>query len=168
MKKSLFCILLVLALVLVPALAFADDTDVTAEVDETYTITIPATVNFGTIVRNSGTQSQPFEVTASDVFLDPRDEIRVNLTTTLSNDNRGGMWLTHDTVPLEWDIPYALYNSTNQVGITDDFVCFETNRTESGHIDVNTDDVGGEPVIYAPGSYTDTMTFTIGVYTKGT
>ena len=133
----------------------AENSNITADVEETYNIIIPATVEFGNIEKDSGTVSQPFVVTASDVFIEPGDEIHVNFSSCISWTLYSSLFLMHDAAENEWDLPYALYNSSGQVGIGDDFATFTANGSESGHVDVDTS------YIDYPGIYTDTMTFII-------
>ena len=133
----------------------AENSNLTADVEETYNIIIPATVEFGTIEKDSGTVSQPFVVTASDVFIEPGDEIHVSFASSISWVTYGNLFLMHDAAENEWDLPYSLNNSGSQVGIGDDFASFTANGSESGHVDVDTS------YIDYPGIYTDTMTFII-------
>ena len=159
MKNKILIILLVMALIMVLAMptAFADDSVINADVDESYTITIPATVDFGVILKNTGTETQPFVVEASDVFIRYDESVHVHFTGCASDDSatRSGTWLMHDANEPEWDIPYTLNNSTSLVGIGDEFASFTADGTESGHVDADTS------YIDYPGSYSDTMTFTI-------
>ena len=155
--KRILTVLLVIALiiVLVPAKALSDDTVISAEVEESYTIWIPEEIDFGTKQKDSGTYSHIFAVFASDIFIRHGEQIRVTFTSCVSWTSHGSFLLMHDTGEPEWGIPYTLSNSTSQVGVGDDFATFTSNGSEYGEVVIDT------AYIDYPGSYSDTMTFTI-------
>ena len=131
----------------------ADNTEVTAAVDSTYTIIIPATVNFGTLVKNSGLVTREFDVTASGVIIEDDASIDVKVTGPflMSNEDGGG----------DVDLPFALSNEAGAIEVPypATFATFTAaipvDGTENGSVSVDTDD------ITAAGSYKGTMVFSI-------
>ena len=123
-------------------------TEVTAAVNPTYMIVIPSSVNFGTLLKNSGLIERDFDVEAKGVLIDSNGSINVSVAGPFK------MWDVNGTgsVPLA----YALKNANQPIpeagGL---FANFKGDHIEEGMISVNTVD------ITAAGSYQGTMTFTI-------
>ena len=127
--------------------AMSDDTEVTAGVDPTFMINIPAAVDFGTLIKGSGEQTQDFVVEAQGTVLEPGASIVVTANGPfVMKDNDGAG---------EAQINFQLWNSVNQVGFDDEFAAFFGDRTEDGTVRVDTD------LIETAGSYKGTMSFTI-------
>ena len=75
-------------------------TEVTAGVDPTYTIVIPAAVNLGSLQKNTGLKSQAFDVTAQNVVIEESKHIIVSVSSNFK--------LTSGTTLLG----YLLYKNT--------------------------------------------------------
>jgi hypothetical protein len=123
-------------------------TVVTAAVDPTYTIIIPAAVDFGTLVKDGSTVTQDFDVTAQGVVIEDTASIVVSVAgpfEMLDEDGTG-------SVALE----YTLSNNTAAIPTAGGpFTTFTSSRTEEGSVAVDTNN------ITAAGSYQGTMVFTI-------
>lgn len=124
------------------------DTEVTAGIDPSYMIIIPAAVDFGTLIKDTGIETQVFPVQAVDVVLEPGHEIAVGVTSDfLMNDLNGAGTVT---------LAYTLYNSTpTLITSGSEFAAFGADGTETGTVEVDT------TAITAAGSYQGTMDFTI-------
>ena len=122
-----------------------ENTVVTAGVDPTYTIVIPAAVNFGTLQKDTGLRTQNFPVTAQNVLIENGKAIIVSVN---SNFN-----MASGTTLLG----YLLNKPGGGVmtGDGDTFAQFSVSETQTGSVEVDTDD------IVKAGSYQGTMTFTI-------
>lgn len=123
-------------------------TQVSGGVDPVYVIVIPASVDFGTMNKDSGIISQEISIEAHSVVIEEGYEINVGVTSdfVMKNDNGFG------TVSL----PFYLYNSAPTLitsGST--FTTFESDRTETGQVTVDTAD------ITKAGAYEGTMDFVI-------
>ncbi|MGI5918362.1 MAG: hypothetical protein ACOX8N_01705 [Christensenellales bacterium] len=123
----------------------ADDTLVTASVDPTFTIVIPAAVNLGTLQKDVAVLPQTFEVEAKNVIIETGKSIVVSVASDFRLSTSGGATLG-----------YVLRNSTSEVGDKGIFATFTADRVESGSVRVP--DTSG---ISVAGVYQDTMTFTI-------
>jgi hypothetical protein len=122
------------------------ETEVTAGVDPTYTIIIPATLDFGTLTKNSGTATVTFDVTASGLVLELGSRVNVTVSGDFTMSDSGA------------DLPYSLYNTTSsETALVDggQFASFTADGTQNGRAEVNTG------VIVNAGEYQDTMVFTI-------
>jgi hypothetical protein len=123
-------------------------TEVSAGVDPTYTIIIPASVDFGTLVKDGSTVTQDFDVTAQGVVIEDTASIVVSVAgpfEMLDEDGTG-------SVALE----YTLSNNTAAIPTAGGpFTTFTSSRTEEGSVAVDTNN------ITAAGSYQGTMVFTI-------
>jgi hypothetical protein len=118
---------------------------VTAGVDPTYTIVIPATVNFGTLQKDVAVPDKAFNVKAQNVIIEADKEIVVSVDSNFKLSTSGG-------TPLD----YELYNSSGKVVNNAPFATFTGDRIESGWVKVPS--TAG---ISVAGIYQDTMTFTI-------
>jgi len=125
-------------------LNFANGTEVTADVDPSFIITIPASVNFGTLTPGTGTVTQNFNVTASNVMLEAGSEISVKVTSDFKMTAAG-----------DAELPYGLRNSTAYLTSGDEFASFTGNRTEYGYVYLSRANIKNA------GNYKGTMTFTI-------
>lgn len=127
-----------------------EDTEVSASVDPTYMIIIPAAVDFGTLVKDTGVQTQSFPVQATGLVIEDGYEINVVVSSEfVLNDMDGAGTL---------ELPYVLYNGDTPpaaVATGGLFAAFDVDGTENGTIEVDTAD------ITAAGSYKGTMNFTI-------
>jgi hypothetical protein len=124
------------------------ETEVTAGVDPTYTIVIPASVDFGTLVKDGSTVTKAFDVKAQSVLIEADASIVVSAEGpfVMKDDDGAG------TIPLE----YTLSNSSAAIpAVGGTFTTFYGSRTEEGSVEVDTDN------ITAAGSYKGTMVFTI-------
>lgn len=123
-------------------------TQVTGGVDPSYIIIIPASVDFGTMVKGSGLKSQDFAVEAKDVVLEDGYSIKVSVSSSFTMKDKDGS----GSVLLD----YMLKNSVpTQMTSGAVFTTFTEDRIETGEISVNTDN------IKKAGSYKGTMDFTI-------
>lgn len=125
-----------------------ENTEVSANVDPTYMIIIPAAVDFGTLLKNSGVQTQSFPVQAMGLIIEDGYEIAVGVSSNFTMKDMDGS----GTVSLDYD----LYNSTpTQMADGSVFATFTADGTETGSVEVDTS------AITAAGSYKGTMDFTI-------
>ncbi len=138
------------------------NTVVTATVNPTYIIIIPAEVNFGTLVKNTGFKEKAFYVKAQNVALEPGAKIEVKVTSALKMYDNNGAGTN--------ELAYVLKNNNTAadpvVGQGDIYATFNENTTTAkplleniGNVTVNTADIG-----YA-GAYKGVMTFTIAYVT---
>lgn len=124
-----------------------EDTEVSANVDPTYIIIIPAAVDFGTLVKDTGVQTQAFPVQAVGVVLEPGCHIDVDVAgpfLMMDEDGLGGVSLA-----------YNLSNESGLITPPSTFATFIGDDTEDGTVSVDT------TAIAAAGSYKGTMNFTI-------
>jgi hypothetical protein len=123
------------------------NTDVTAGVEPTYIIVIPAAVDFGTLVKDSGTVGMDFDVTAQGVVIEKNAHIDVDVTGPFEMKNNNGS----GTVSLA----YGLRNESGAITPPGQFASFTGDGTEDGTVAVNTAN------ITTAGSYKGTMVFSI-------
>jgi hypothetical protein len=123
------------------------NTDVTAGVEPTYIIVIPAAVDFGTLVKDSGTVGMDFDVTAQGVVIENNAHIDVDVTGPFEMKNNNGS----GTVSLA----YGLRNESGAITPPGQFASFTGDGTEDGTVAVNTAN------ITTAGSYKGTMVFSI-------
>jgi len=123
----------------------ADDaTEITATVDPTYTIVIPASVNFGTLQKGTGTETRAFNVKAQNLLLESGKSVIVKV-----NSN----YLMHAGAAT---LAYLLSNEDGPVsGPNAQFAAFTANGTKAGEVSVN------KANIQYAGNYMGTMIFTI-------
>lgn len=130
-----------------------ENTEVTAGIDPSFMIIIPAAVDFGTLIKNSGIQAQAFPVEAQGVVIETGYEITVGVSSDFTMLDLDGL----GSVPLA----YLLYNSTpTLIADTDEFSAFDADRVENGTVEVDTS------LITAAGSYKGTMDFAIAYEAK--
>jgi hypothetical protein len=121
-------------------------TEVKAGVDPTYTIVIPASVDFGTLVKDTGIASIPFSVTASGLLLEAGAKVNVTVDGDFTMSDGGA------------ELPYALFKVVaGGTALTSggQFASFSVDGVQNGRADVNT------ATIASAGEFEDTMTFTI-------
>ena len=121
-------------------------TDVEAGVDVTYTIIIPASVDFGTLTAGAEIVSQPFNVTATGVLLEGGAHVDIAVSSDFTMSDGGA------------DLPYELYNvSSGGIALSsgNQFASFDEDGTQDGRAEVDTSDITNA------GSFMDTMVFTI-------
>ncbi len=122
-------------------------TEVTSGVDDTYTIIIPAKVDFGTLARGTGLKEESFTVSAENVVIGPTAKIDVKVTSSFT--------MLNGTTPLA----YKLYKSGSvQVASTETFASFAAGtlaQSEAGKVTVDTAEI-----VYS-GDYSGIMTFAI-------
>lgn len=125
------------------------DTNVTFNVDPTYTVTIPATVTLAKAA--DGSYKQDATITAADVRLEEGKTIVVTLACDFQLDTAASA---------TYKLPYTVTVDDNTTAIaTDDTVAtFTTNTTEQS----STLHFTAANPTYA-GNYSDTVTFTIAV-----
>jgi len=123
------------------------ETDVTAGVDPSYIIVIPAAVDFGSLVKGSGLVERDFNVVAQNVVLEPEASVKVSVTSPFAMNNQNGAGGI--------ELAYTLSNSEESLASGDLFATFTADRTEDGTIAVNTD------IIQSAGTYKGTMVFTV-------
>ncbi|HZK29106.1 MAG TPA: hypothetical protein VFD19_02690, partial [Clostridia bacterium] len=124
-------------------------TIVTANVDSTYTIIIPAAVNFGTLIKDSGVVTMPFDVTAQGVLIDADASITVNVESEFKMDDG-------KTTPTL--LAYELFDVNSggtKLATGGLFASFTESGTQNGRSAVDTS------TITAAGSYSGTMVFKI-------
>ena len=122
------------------------DTEVTADVNPTYTIVIPASVDFGTLIKGTNIVSKPFNVTASGLLIEYDAHVDVYASSDFAMYAGSA------------DLPYSLYNTTTGSDALEDgdqFASFNTGATQSGRVEVDTSDIDNA------GDFEDTMVFTI-------
>lgn len=133
--------------------AMSQDTDVTAVVDPTYMIIIPAAVDFGILTKGTGVQEMDFPVEARDVVIENGYEIVVGVSSPFVMNDQNGAGPA--------SLGYKLYDSVpGLINDGDVFSSFEADRTETGEVTVNADD------IVKAGSYKGTMDFAISYEAK--
>ena len=119
-------------------------TEVTAGVDPTYTIVIPAAVNFGTLQKDTGTRTQNFPVTAQNVLIENGKAIIVSVNSNFKMASGGTL------------LGYLLKKFGGGVMASGgEFARFSADGESIGSVEVDTD------LIVQAGSYQGTMTFTI-------
>ena len=123
------------------------DTDITAEIDPTFMIIIPAAVDFGNILKDTGVQEQNFPVEAIGVLLEPGCNIDVTVTSPFVMKDEDGAGSV--------ELAFAMNNESGAVLTGNTFATFTGNDTEDGSIAVNTDN------ITMAGSYKGTLVFAI-------
>ena len=129
------------------------DTAVTFNIDPTYSVTIPATVELDKVVASDGTitYEKDMTITASDVRLEEDQKVEVTLTSDFKLDTADSATYKLDyTVTVDGD---AVANN----GVVAAFGTDTAEQSETLHF------VAGNPT-YA-GDYSDTVTFTISVVT---
>lgn len=121
-------------------------TEVKAGVDPTYTIVIPASVDFGSLVKDSGVITREFDVSASGVIIEAGASIDVNVTGPFAMSDEDGEG--------DVELPFALSNEAGTI-TAGTFAHFTGGNTEDGNVSVNTG------AITKAGSYKGTMVFSI-------
>jgi hypothetical protein len=129
-------------------IVIGDDTDVTAGVDVSYIIVIPAAVDFGTLTKGSGIITKSFEVTADGMVLEDGARVEVDVAGPFVMKDRAGIG--------DVSLLYTLSNHTSAISSTGgNFTTFTEDRTETGSIAVNTTN------IVNAGSYKGIMMFSV-------
>jgi hypothetical protein len=125
-------------------IVMGDDTDVTADVNPSYIIVIPALVDFGNLQKNTGAKEIDFDISASNVLLEQGAKINVNVSSTFSmNDGAGNL---------------LVYNLFNEAGTEFSsnglFTSFTADGKDEGKVKVDTAQIS------KAGAYSGTMLFT--------
>ncbi len=124
-------------------------TAVNSKVDPVYTITIPAVVNFGTLIKDNGIETREFDVAASGAVIEAGAHIDVAVQSSFTMSDGASPATT---------LAYSLYNTAvdGSVLLTGaQFASFLGNGVQDGRVTVNTG------AITKAGSYSGTMVFTI-------
>jgi len=124
-------------------------TAVNSSVDPTYTIIIPASVDFGTLIKGSGVIAREFDVTAQDLVLESGSHVDVSVQSS---------FLMSDGATPPTTLEYLLYNTAadgSPLSTGAQFASFTTSGTQDGRVTVDTG------AITNAGSYSGTMVFTI-------
>ncbi len=124
-------------------------TDVSADISPTYTIIIPASVDFGTMVKGSALVTKDFSIVAQDVVIEAGAHIDVNVQSEFKMSN-GAI----SPALLE----YSLYNQAeggSKLSNNAEFASFTASGPKDGRVTVDTG------TITTAGSYSGTMVFTI-------
>ncbi len=131
-------------------LVAADEgTDVSANVNPVYTITIPAVVNLGTLIKDNGTKTQEFDVAASGAVIEAGAHIDVAVQSTFKMSDGATPATT---------LNYSLYNTAaggSPLTAGAQFASFSGDGVQDGRVTVDTG------AIVKAGSYSGTMVFTI-------
>lgn len=132
--------------------AKGEGTVVTAGVDPTFTITIPAAVDFGKVAKGTGDEVRDFVVSASGVVIEPDKKIDVSVTSDFLLSG-GGTTLA-----------YRLYNDdaagATVIGDGGLFASFTENGNKDGNVKLD------RSQITVAAAYQDTMVFTIAYVNK--
>lgn len=126
----------------------SEQTEVTAGIDPSYMIVIPAAVDFGMLMKDSGIQTLSFPVTAYDVIIESGCGIQVAVSSDFNMKDMNGT----GTVLLGYDLYNSVPTLMNDGSV---FATFSADGTETGSVEVDTS------AITAAGSYKGTMDFTI-------
>ena len=134
---------------------------VTATVDQTYTVTIPDTVNFGTLTKASKDVVKDLTVKVNNLLIDKNQTLKINVKgddTTTANAftirTTGGA-----------SIAYEVYNkSSTKVNPNSEFAAVTSADTPDTEQDVSGKLKQTGDVVHS-GSYTGTLTFTCTVAT---
>jgi hypothetical protein len=127
------------------------ETDVTASVDPSYTIVIPASVDFGTLAKTAADNwvYQAFDVEAQDLLIESGASVNIAVS---------GPFVMKDEANIA-SLSYRLSNEDGEVTAPGVFASFKAadpaDGEENGSVSVNTKN------ITAAGAYSGTMTFTI-------
>ncbi len=130
--------------------AMESTTKVLAGVESSYTIVIPASVNFGTLTKGTGVIKKEFDVTAQNLIIDNGAKVQVMVASDFNMKN--------GTDEAAAKLAYSLFNQATggtALATGTEFASFTAGGTHDGRAEVNTN------VITAAGSYQGTMVFTI-------
>ena len=124
-------------------------TNVTATVDPSYTLTVPASIDFAKLTKNSGIATQSFDVTVSDLMLDAGTVLEVTVAPV-----NGDAFIM--TTAAGAELPYSVYAPQGEEALAAGavFATFEADGTATGTATVDT------ALIAAAGSYNGVITFT--------
>lgn len=144
--------------------ATTDSSPVTATVDQTYTVTIPDTVDFGTLTKASKDVVKDLTVKVNNLLIDKNQTLKINVKgddTTTANAftirTTGGA-----------SIAYEVYNkSSTKVNPNSEFAAVTSADTPDTEQDVSGKLKQTGDVVHS-GSYTGTLTFTCTVADKTT
>ena len=135
------------------------DSSVTATVDQTYTVTIPDTVDFGTLTKASKDVVKDLTVKVNNLLIDKKQTLKINV----KGDDTANAFTIRTTGGAS--IAYEVYNkSSTKVNPNSEFAAVtsadkpDTVQDVSGNLKQTGD------VVHS-GSYTGTITFTCTVAT---
>ena len=135
------------------------NTQITAGVNQSYTLVIPETMTFENLSISSedAARTQSFDVTANGVVLAPGKTLEVSV----QGDNQDGAFLLPNTANDSLQLPYSVYSGDSETPLDsgDTFANFATStatQTQSGSIIVDQPTMGA-------GTYQGTLTFVCSV-----
>lgn len=117
---------------------------VRANASPTFTIIIPALVDFGELTNNGDTLVQPFNVELTNALLEPGAQVEVSVVSDFTMDNGG-----------DGTIAYTVTNEAKTSAVTGNiYVTFTDDDTDEGT-------AACVDTIPQAGAYTDTMVFSV-------
>jgi len=122
-------------------------TNVNAEVDPSYTIVVPAKIEFGSLKKNSGIVTKEFSVTAQDVMLEAGQSIVVTVAPVT-----GDAFVMTDGAGTE--LPFGVENADGAVQAGGTFATFTTDGEATGVATLDTS------LITAAGAFAGVINFT--------
>ena len=149
MKKLLAIVLAALMIAACSVTAFAETTNVSYNVDPSYTVSIPAAVTLG----DSAVEA---DITASDVILEGGKKIAVNLTSA-SNTASGS---TFNAKNGDSTVTYTI-TGDKAIAVGDTVATFTANGSKT-----LTFSAADKSAATVAGSHTETLTFTVSVETS--
>ena len=151
MKKLLTLALVGAMLTATGITAFAETTNVSYNVDPSYTVSIPASVTLGDVAVTA-------DITASDVILEDGKQIKVELTSA-SNTASGS---TFNAKNGDSAVTYTI-TGDEAIAVGDTVATFTANGSQT-----LTFSAANKAGITAAGAHTETLTFTIAVEAAAT
>ena len=146
MKKTLAILLVVIMATVCAVPAFAESTDVSYNVEPTYTISIPASVTLGDAAVTA-------DVTASDVLLGDNQQIEVELTSA-SNTASGS---TFNAKNGDSTVTYTI-TGDSAIAVGDTVATFTADGSKT-----LTFSAADKSAVTVAGAHTETLTFTVKV-----
>ncbi len=133
------------------------NTQITAGVNQSYTLVIPETMTFENLSISSedAARTQSFDVTANGVVLAPGKALEVRV----QGDNEAGAFQLPNTADDNLRLPYSVYSGDSALTSGNIFAAFETSteaQTQSGKIVVDQPTMGA-------GTYQGNLTFVCNV-----
>jgi len=159
MRRALvWALALTLVLALLPATVLATEPDnrnvpVTADVSPTYTVTVPASIDFGSLTPGSGRKSVGFKVTAAGVYIEDGAFIDVSVR----GNGPGGAFTLFDMGGSGPNpLAYGLFKGSAPIEAGGLYHRFAGSGKANGSVRINTN-----AIEYA-GAYRGTVIFSIG------